>query len=141
MALTEIEAICRSCHKTFRAQPKRTFLGFQRLVCPHCSREVMYPLTSGYRTAYWIFVGFMALVILASLAHWSDRFPWSYWSGHDLGAGPGPPAAQGSCDCGNCSGGSSLSFHDSVGFDGAPQLKRDPLARRPCRRGDYPAEI
>ena len=75
MALTEIEAICRSCHKTFRAQPKRTFLGFQRLVCPDCSREVMYPLTSGYRTAYWIFVGFMALVILASLAQGQIAFP------------------------------------------------------------------
>ena len=75
MALAEVDAICRSCHRAFREQPKRTFLGFQRFVCPHCSREVIYPLTSGYRTAYWIFVGFMGLVILASLAQGQVAFP------------------------------------------------------------------
>ena len=75
MALAEIDAICRSCHRTFRERPKRTFLGFQRLVCPHCSREVMYPLTSGYRATYWVFVVFMGLVILASLAQGQVAFP------------------------------------------------------------------
>jgi hypothetical protein len=75
MALPEIEALCRKCHQMFRAQPKRTFLGFQRFVCPHCSREVIYPLTSGYRIAYWVFVVFMALVLLASWASGQIAFP------------------------------------------------------------------
>jgi len=68
MALPEIAAICRQCHETFHQQPKRSFLGFQRLKCPRCSREVMYPLTSGYRITYWIFVGLMVLVVAAALA-------------------------------------------------------------------------
>jgi len=75
MALPEVDAICRSCHLAFREQPKRTFLGFQRFICPHCSREVLYPLTSGYRTTYWIFVGFMTLVIIMSLAAGQIAFP------------------------------------------------------------------
>ena len=75
MALAEVDAICRECHRAFRERPKRTFLGFQRFVCPHCTREVLYPLTSGYRITYWIFVGFMTLVILASLAQGQVAFP------------------------------------------------------------------
>jgi len=75
MALAEVDAVCRWCHRGFREQPKRTFLGFQRFVCPHCSREVLYPLTSGYRTTYWVFVGFMILVIIVNLAAGQIAFP------------------------------------------------------------------
>ena len=46
MALSECDAVCRACHTAFRARPKRTFLGFQRLSCPNYSREVLYPLTA-----------------------------------------------------------------------------------------------
>ncbi|MGH2396554.1 MAG: hypothetical protein ACRDFW_06110 [bacterium] len=75
MALAKIDAVCRECRGRFRAQPKRTFLGFQRLVCPHCSRRVLYPLTTGYRATYWVFVGFMGLVIVTSLATGTIAFP------------------------------------------------------------------
>lgn len=75
MALQEIDAICRQCHESFRQQPKRTFLGFQRLKCPRCSREVVYPLTPGYRATYWILVGLMALVTIGSLAQGQVAFP------------------------------------------------------------------
>ena len=75
MALSEIDAVCRECHTPFRALPKRTFLGFQRLACPNCSREVLYPLTSGYRTTYWIFVAFMVLVVVINLATGNVAFP------------------------------------------------------------------
>jgi len=68
MALQEIDAICRQCHQSFHQQPKRSFLGFQRLKCPHCSREVMYPLTSGYRTTYWVFVVLMVIVVIGAVA-------------------------------------------------------------------------
>ena len=75
MALSEIEAVCRECHTRFRAQPKRTFLGFQRFICPNCSREVIYPLTPGYRVTYWVFVVFMILVITINLAMGNVAFP------------------------------------------------------------------
>ncbi len=68
MALSQIDAVCRECHARFRGRPKRTFLGFQRLPCPNCSRKVIYPLTSGYRTTYWVFVALMILVIIINLA-------------------------------------------------------------------------
>jgi len=68
MALPEIDAVCLHCHHAFREQPSRTFLGFQKFTCPHCHREVVYPLTSGYRTTYWVLVAIMALVIIATLA-------------------------------------------------------------------------
>lgn len=34
MALAEIATYCEKCHGRFTAQPRRTFIGFQRLVCP-----------------------------------------------------------------------------------------------------------
>jgi len=75
MALPEMDAICRSCGSHFRAVPTRSFLGFQKLKCPTCSKDVLYPLTSGYRTTYWIIVGLMALAILGNLSEGRIAFP------------------------------------------------------------------
>ncbi len=75
MALKEIEATCRACGTEFRAVPKRTFLGFQRLVCPGCSSPVIYPLTRGYRITYWVFVALMAWTVLDAIAHGGIAVP------------------------------------------------------------------
>lgn len=63
-----INAICPSCSRAFTGTPKRTFLGFQALVCPACNTKMTYPLTSGYRTAYWVLCALMAMAILNTVA-------------------------------------------------------------------------
>jgi hypothetical protein len=68
MALTEIDATCASCHTSFRGQPIRTFLGFQKLTCPKCSQAVVYPLTPGFRITYWILVALMAVTVAINLS-------------------------------------------------------------------------
>jgi hypothetical protein len=75
MALAEIDAICRRCSTQFRAQPKRTFLGFQKLQCPKCTQEVLYPLTSGYRVTYWVFLALMVVIFVANLSEGVITFP------------------------------------------------------------------
>ncbi len=52
------EYACTECYATFDhpVAPKRSFLGFPRLKCPQCGREIRYPLTEGYRTFYWVFI-------------------------------------------------------------------------------------
>jgi predicted RNA-binding Zn-ribbon protein involved in translation (DUF1610 family) len=75
MAVTELDAVCRSCGARFRSSPKRTFLGFQRFVCPDCGTEMLYPLTNGYRTTYWVIVVFMGLSVIGSLAEGNVAFP------------------------------------------------------------------
>ena len=67
MALPEINAKCASCGHQFRAIPTRSFLAFQKMKCPKCSKDVMYPLTNGYRTTYWVIVVLMIIAILGSL--------------------------------------------------------------------------
>jgi len=68
LALVEIDAICAKCRGAFRAKPTRSFLGFQKLTCPHCSHRVLYPLTSAYRTTYWVILALMAVAVYADLA-------------------------------------------------------------------------
>ncbi len=64
MALLPIEARCESCNTTFTGQPKRSFLGFQKINCSSCGQTLGYPLTSGYRSIYW---GLFVLMILGFL--------------------------------------------------------------------------
>ena len=68
MALAQINATCAGCRSSFVGQPTRTFLGFQRLKCPRCNREVVYPLTSGFRITYWVVVALMAFAVVANAA-------------------------------------------------------------------------
>ena len=56
MPLGELNAVCNKCGARFRARPTRSFLGFQKLVCPKCVQKLLYPLTSGYRAIYWVIV-------------------------------------------------------------------------------------
>lgn len=68
MALAPINAVCFHCKSHFTDIPKRSFLGFQKLSCPKCKVNVIYPLTSGYRTTYWVLLVFMLLSIAGSFS-------------------------------------------------------------------------
>lgn len=68
MALVRIDAVCPHCKARFNATPKRTFLGFQKLACPECKRDLVYPLTRGYRIAYCVLVVLMVLSIVGSFS-------------------------------------------------------------------------
>ena len=57
------KVICTACRHDFEAAPKKSFLGFRKFVCPACSKNVEYPLSSGYRVAYWFFFALMVLTI------------------------------------------------------------------------------
>jgi hypothetical protein len=46
-------SICQHCHERTSREPKRTFLGFQKISCGQCGRESFYPLTQGYYFSYW----------------------------------------------------------------------------------------
>ena len=68
-------AICRSCQTSFSAEPKRTFLGFQRMTCPACKADVVYPLTRGYRITYWVFFALMVITIVSTFAQGDIGLP------------------------------------------------------------------
>lgn len=68
MALSPIDCVCSHCKHQFTDIPKRSFLGFQKLNCPKCKEEVHYPLTSGYRTTYWVLLVIMILSIAGSFS-------------------------------------------------------------------------
>jgi hypothetical protein len=67
MALPAINATCPNCSTRFTAFPKRTFLGFQKMKCRKCSKDVVYPLTSGYRTFYRVLLVMMVVGIWYSI--------------------------------------------------------------------------
>lgn len=75
MALQEINATCTSCGTQFRGKPTRSFLGFQRLTCPNCAQEVLYPLTSGYRITYWVILALMIVITVVNLAEGAITVP------------------------------------------------------------------
>ena len=75
MPLPPINAVCTSCKHDFTAVPIRSFLGLQKLICPACSTEVIYPLTSGYRTFYWIVFAVMCLTVFSELTQGNLGYP------------------------------------------------------------------
>lgn len=76
MALLPIEAHCESCKTTFAGQPKRSFLGFQKVKCPSCGRALVYPLTSRYRSIYWGLFIITVLAFFLRLSQGEIRFGW-----------------------------------------------------------------
>lgn len=68
MALSPIDANCPRCSTRFAAAPTRTFLGFQKMPCPNCKANVVYPLTRGYRITYWALFAVMLLSIAGALS-------------------------------------------------------------------------
>ena len=66
MTAPQIDAKCTACKFQFPlpSTPKRSFLGFQKLVCPACGASILYPLTTGYRVTYWVvFTGMMLSIV------------------------------------------------------------------------------
>jgi len=68
MARTAIDVFCDTCGVTFRGVPRRTFLGFHKLECPHCDAEVLFPLSNAYRFLYSLAAVGMGFVFFAALA-------------------------------------------------------------------------
>lgn len=64
MALSPISYTCRHCNQTTEAMPKRTFLGFRKVTCTTCQQAETFPLTKGYRAAYYGVVTLMVMTIL-----------------------------------------------------------------------------
>ena len=53
---TKNEYLCPSCVSMVEVsvKPKRSFMGFFKIICPNCKKEFRYPLSSGYTAFYWI---------------------------------------------------------------------------------------
>tara|TARA_R110002072_G_scaffold271879_1_gene431901 strand:+ start:3489 stop:3809 length:321 start_codon:yes stop_codon:yes gene_type:complete len=68
MSLPEISALCGTCKHQFSTEPKRSFLGFQKVTCPSCNKEITYPLTSGYRATYWVLLVLMIVGIIKAFS-------------------------------------------------------------------------
>lgn len=68
MALSEIEVVCDKCDQRFKAIPKRSFLGFQKIECSSCNEKITYPLTTGYRIIYLVLFFYMIFAFAQSLA-------------------------------------------------------------------------
>ena len=75
MALSAIGATCAHCRTQFRATPKRSFLGFQKLKCFKCAKEFLYPLTSGYRTIYRVVFALTIVGILINVSRGQTPLP------------------------------------------------------------------
>lgn len=67
MALSKIDVFCTNCNSKFSKTPKRSFLGFQNIVCPTCQEKLTYPLTKGYRIIYIILALLMTFRIIQTI--------------------------------------------------------------------------
>jgi len=75
MTLQAISAVCSHCQTPFSGTPTRTFLGFQRVKCSSCGTSLTYPLTSGYRIAYWVFLVLFGAALANALAEGEVALP------------------------------------------------------------------
>lgn len=78
MSLPEIPAVCETCRHKFRTEPKRSFLGFQKVTCPSCKKETTYPLTSGYRITYWVLLFLMIIGIFNAFSEGGIAAPGGF---------------------------------------------------------------
>ncbi len=78
MALKPIEVHCDKCGTDFIQEPKRSFLGFQKLICSSCAEKLVYPLTNGYRITYWVLFAIMALAFINALSQGGFAFPGGF---------------------------------------------------------------
>ena len=62
--------LCLHCRETVTPQekPKRTFMGFAKLLCPLCKKESKCPLTPGYTAVYGILLAGNVLFVLYALS-------------------------------------------------------------------------
>src|SRR5437764_895837 len=75
VALAAIDARCTSCGHEFRKVPKKSFLAFQKMRCPSCSKDVVYPLTNGYRVIWWAVVVLMLVVVIVNATNGRASYP------------------------------------------------------------------
>lgn len=75
MSLEQIQVGCNHCGASFVATPTRTFLGFQRITCPNCRGQIIYPLTSGFRAAYWTIAILMLLLTINAFGSGGYAYP------------------------------------------------------------------
>jgi DNA-directed RNA polymerase subunit RPC12/RpoP len=75
VALQAINAKCSNCGREFRAVPKKSFLAFQKMRCPGCSKDVVYPLTKGYRVIYWVIVALILVVVVINVSNGQVTYP------------------------------------------------------------------
>jgi hypothetical protein len=75
MALPEMSVVCTNCRTRIHARPKRTPLAFLKFHCFSCRKEFLYPLTSGYRTTYWVIVVLMVVAIATMFAEGRIGYP------------------------------------------------------------------
>lgn len=59
MDQSEIFAICDKCGHKFSGVPRKSFLGFQKMTCPGCRKQITLPLIQGYRVTYWVLLALM----------------------------------------------------------------------------------
>jgi hypothetical protein len=75
VALAAIDARCTSCGLEFRKVPKKSFLAFQKMRCPYCSKDLVYPLTKGYRIIWWTVVALMLVVVIVNASNGRASYP------------------------------------------------------------------
>ncbi|MFL5593535.1 MAG: hypothetical protein ACJ785_02865 [Gemmatimonadaceae bacterium] len=75
MARSEMSVVCTSCLSRLRARPKRTMLGLLKFHCFSCRSDFLYPLTSAYRTTYWVLIITMTIAIATLFAQGRFGFP------------------------------------------------------------------
>ncbi|MFL5487753.1 MAG: hypothetical protein ACJ8AJ_04630 [Gemmatimonadaceae bacterium] len=75
MAMSEMSVICTSCLSRMRARPKRNMLGLLKFHCFSCRSDFLYPLTSAYRTTYWVLIITMTIAIATLFAQGRFGFP------------------------------------------------------------------
>lgn len=61
----ETKYLCPHCKKMVdvSTKPKRSFMGFLKILCPICKNEFRYPLTPGYVAFYWLLLVFNIILI------------------------------------------------------------------------------
>jgi hypothetical protein len=55
--------------------PKRSFLAFQKMRCPGCSKDVVYPLTKGYRVIYWMILALTLVAVVINISIGRVTYP------------------------------------------------------------------
>jgi phage FluMu protein Com len=74
---TESRYLCPHCKKMVETstKPKRSFMGFLRIICPTCTNEFRYPLTSGYVRIYWMLLAANVILITYLLSQGATVIP------------------------------------------------------------------
>jgi rubrerythrin len=62
------EIKCEQCGETSEVKIGRTFLGFNKAVCPKCNHQNIYPLGNGYRTFYIILISLGVLMFIVTIS-------------------------------------------------------------------------